>query len=187
MASDAEYLRDRTEVQFEVPVSQNYRYCVDTYNRMKATAQTFTSEQVGSGMRETDRPMTVWEGFFTKLITEDLGLSVPYFTTIRRELVRMECIRQLRRGGGSSPSQWELLQEPTEDLWHTAPAKRSQTNSKQDANAGQIGDLIRRVETLESHMQVLLQALTEGNAKVPFDEPKREGAGPKTYEYRDGG
>lgn len=184
MDSDAEYLSDRGEVQFEVPVSQNYRYCVETYAKMKATAQTYTSEQTGSGMRQLARPMTVWEGFFTKLITEDLGLSVPYYTAIRRELIRMECIRQLRRGGGSSPSQWELLREPTEELWHSAPPKRSQTNSKQDATAGQVGDLIKRIEVLEQHMEVIIAALADGSAKVPFDEPKREGAGPKQYEVR---
>lgn len=173
-----EYLRERGEVQFELPVSQNYQYCVDAYSLMKDNAQYYTAEQTGSVA------MTVWEGFFTKLITEDLNLSVPYFTTIRRELIRMECIRQLRRGGGSSPSQWELLRPPTEDLWHSAPPKRSQTNSKQEANAGQIGDLIKRLELLEQHVNVIIQALADGSAKVPFDEPKRQGAGPKQYEVR---
>jgi hypothetical protein len=181
MGNDAEYLSDRGEVKFEVPVSQNYRYCVDTYNRMAATAQTLSAQQTGSV------EMTVWEGFFTKLITEELNLSVPYYSTVRRELIRMECIRQMRRGGGSSPSQWELLQPPTEELWHNAPPKRAQTNSKQDATAGQVGDLIRRLERVEQNIEVILEALTGGGTKVPFDEPSREGAGPKQYEYRDGG
>jgi hypothetical protein len=181
MANDAEYLQDRHEVQFEVPVPQNYRYCVDTYERMRQTAQTLSAQQTGSV------EMTVWEGFFTKLITEELNLSVPYYSTIRRELIRMECIRQMRRGGGSSPSQWELLQPPTEELWHNAPPKRAQTNSKQDATAGQVTDLHKRLERLEEHMEVILSALTGGDVKLPFDGPKREGAGPKVYETRDGG
>lgn len=178
MVNDSEYLQDRGDVQFEVPVPQNYQYCKQVYQVMQNEARKFTAEQTGSV------PMVVWEGFFTKLITEDLGLSVPYFSMIRRELIRMECIRQLRRGGGSSPSQWELLQEPTEDLWHSSPAKRMQTNSKQEATASQVGDLIKRIELLEQHMEVLIQALADGSAKVPFDEPKREGAGPKQYEVR---
>lgn len=173
MANDSEYLSDRGEVQFEVAVSQNFRYCVQVYQVMK-------NESFYHG--ESDQ--TIWEGFFTKLITEDLGLSVPYYSTIRRELMRMECIRQLRRGGGSSPSQWALLHEPTEELWHNAPAKRMQTNSKQDATAGQVGDLIKRLERVEQFVETILQALTEGNAKLPFDGPKREGAGPKVYESR---
>lgn len=180
MGNDAEYLSDRGEVKFEVPVSQNYRYCVDVYERMKQTAQTLSAQQTGSV------EMTVWEGFFTKLITEELNLSVPYYSTVRRELIRMECIRQMRRGGGSSPSQWELLQPPTEELWHSAPPKRAQTHSKQDATAGQVGDLIKRLERLEDHMEVLLSALTGGDVKLPFDGPKREGAGPKVYEQRGG-
>lgn len=184
MDNDAEYLSDRGEVQFELPVSQNFRYCVDTYAKMKATAQTFTSEQAGASMRQLARPMVVWEGFFTKLITEEMGLSVPYYTVVRRELIRMECIRQLRRGGGSSPSQWELLREPTEELWHSAPPKRMLTNSKQDQTQGQVGDLNKRVERLEQHMEVLIAALADGSTKVPFNEPKREGAGPKQYETR---
>lgn len=178
MDTDAEYLRDRSEPQFEAPVSQNFQYCAQVYQVMKNESRKFTAEQTGSV------PMVVWEGFFTKLITEDLGLSVPYFTTIRRELIRMECIRQLRRGGGTSPSQWELLRPPTEELWHSSPAKRSQTNSKQDMTAGQVGDLNRRLEVLEEHMKVLIDALTAGNMKIAFDEPKREGAGPKVYEQK---
>lgn len=180
MGNDAEYLSDRGEVAFEVPVSQNYHYCVDTYSLMEERAQRFTAAQTGTVA------MVVWEGFFTKLITEELNLSVPYYTTIRRELIRMECIRQLRRGGGSSPSQWELLRPPTVELWHNAPAKRSQTNSKQEATAGQVGDLNKRVEVLEQHMKVLLEVLTSGGVKIPFDGPKREGAGPKQIEILEG-
>ena len=175
MANDSEYLRDRQEVKFEVPVSQNYRYCSNVYRVMKKES-----------FHHAESNQIIWEGFFTKLITEDLGLSVPYYSTIRRELIRMECIRQLRRGGGSSPSQWALLREPTEELWHNSPAKRMQTNSKQEQNAGQIGDLIKRLEILEQHMEVIIAALADGSAKVPFDEPKRQGAGPKVYEALEG-
>lgn len=178
MGNDSEYLRDRGEVTFEVPVPQNFQYCKQVYQVMQNEALSLSAEQTGSV------PMIVWEGFFTKLITEDLGLAVPYYSTIRRELMRMECIRQLRRGGGSSPSQWELLQAPTEELWHSSPAKRMQTNSKQDATAGQVGDLIKRLEVLEQHMEVIIAALADGSAKIPFDEPKRQGAGPKQYEMR---
>lgn len=61
--------------------------------------------------------MIVYEGMLTKLMTEELGLPVPYFTRIRGKLLGMGCIRQLRRGGGSSPSQWELIKEPSFEDW----------------------------------------------------------------------
>jgi hypothetical protein len=57
----------------------------------------------------------------TKLVCEDLGLAVPYYTAVTRKLKDMGCIRQLKRGGGSSPSQWELIREPTADLWNDLP------------------------------------------------------------------
>jgi len=60
--------------------------------------------------------MLVYEGHLTRLFTE-LRLSVPYYSSVTKELKRMGCIRQLRRGGGNSPSQWELIQEPTEELY----------------------------------------------------------------------
>lgn len=161
---------------YEVSVSQNFRYCCDVYKLMAEEAKDLNAEQTGTVA------MVVWEGFFTKLIVDRMGLSVPYYSTVRRELMRMGCIRQLRRGGGSSPSQWELLREPTEELWHNAPAKRSLANTKQDATASQVQDLARRLTRMEENFDVLMEALTEGSIKVAFDEPKREGAGPKQYE-----
>ena len=61
--------------------------------------------------------MVMYEGMFTKLVTETLGLPVPYYTKIRASLMAMGCIRPLRRGGGTSPSQWELITSPTPELW----------------------------------------------------------------------
>lgn len=70
------------------------------------------------------RTMIVWEGFLTRFITEELHLSVPYYSSVTQALKRMGCIRQLRRGGGTSPSQWELITEPTPALFeHAVPPK----------------------------------------------------------------
>jgi hypothetical protein len=71
--------------------------------------------------------MVVYEGMLTKLVTEDLGLPVPYYTKVRQFLMAMGCIRQLRRGGGSAPSQWELIREPTIDLWDDLTDDEPQT------------------------------------------------------------
>lgn len=163
---------------FEVSVSQNFKYSCQVYKVMEREAQYVKADDGKPGTT-----IHVWEGFFTKLITEQIGLSVPYYSTIRRELLRMGCIRQLRRGGGSSPSQWELLQPPTEELWHSAPAKKHQAGSKQAANEGQINDLVRRVNRMEENFEVLMEALASGNFKVAFDEPKPE----RNYEVINGG
>jgi hypothetical protein len=154
------------------PVAQNFRNCVEVYKIMASEADVLSAQQTGSV------PMTVWEGFTTKLIVERMGLSVPYYSSIRRELIRMGCIKQLRRGGGTSPSQWELLREPTEELWHNAPAKRTYASSMQDAAAQQIADIIRRLSRLEENFDVLVRAVAEHGGNVPFDEPK-----PNVHQY----
>ena len=66
--------------------------------------------------------MVVYEGMLTKLVTDpdSLNLPVPYYTRIRAKLLGMGCIRQLKRGGGTAPSQWELIREPNFDDWVAA-------------------------------------------------------------------
>lgn len=146
-------------------VSQVFRYCCDVYKIMDSEANTIRSDDPSGGS------MRVWEGFTTKLIRDRMGLSVPYYTAIRSNLLRMGCVRQLRRGGGSSASQWELIREPTEELWNTAPHKRSYSASKQDAALGQITDVVRRLTRLEQNFDTLIRAMAENGGRVPFDEP----------------
>lgn len=74
---------------------------------------------VWDAMREEATEMQdhlVYEGFLTKLF-EKCYLSVPYYTHVMDELQRMGCVVQLRRGGGSAKSQWELVQRPNPTLW----------------------------------------------------------------------
>lgn len=85
-----------------------FEHCVRTYKTMFAQAETRISDE-GS--------MVVYEGFITKLVTTELNYSVPYFTSIRRALLRMGCIRQLKRGGSTTPSQWEMVTEPTREAF----------------------------------------------------------------------
>jgi hypothetical protein len=70
-----------------------------------------------------DNPMMVYEGMLTTLFDE-LHLSVPFYTSVMGCLKRMGCVRQLRRGGGNSPSQWELITSPTEELFWRTKADR---------------------------------------------------------------
>lgn len=73
--------------------------------------------------------MIVYEGMLTRLVVEELGLPVPYYTKIRTSLISMGCIRQLKRGGGTSPSQWEIITEPNITLWEQIETTDKQNNS----------------------------------------------------------
>src|ERR1700712_664095 len=58
----------------------------------------------------------IWSGHLTKLFAE-LHLSVPYYTSVTRELKRMGCVQQKRRGGGNAPSEWYVLTAPSEEAF----------------------------------------------------------------------
>jgi len=121
------------------PMPQMYNHCVNVYEAMKATSQVVTEN--GSP------PRRIWVGFLTKLINDDLGLAVPYYSAVRNNLKRMGCIDQLQRGGGTHPSTWELIKNPTEQLFNDKGQIR--TNSKTSQLEGQIKDLSQRVQVLE--------------------------------------
>jgi hypothetical protein len=122
---------------------------------------------------EGDVPMVVWEGFLTKL-TRDLGLSVPYYSTVRGYLLEMGCMRQLRRGGGTTPSQWELIRPPTMELWKDLPDKPSgrlgnPTNTADPADVAtlkqRVNDLEATVETLKANFGTFIDLYNKGLKK----------------------
>src|ERR1700742_3987033 len=80
-----------------------FLHCSAVFEKMKAQSK---ARQV-----EGDHAL-VYEGFLTKLICEDLGLATPYYTSVMHYLKAMGCVRQLARGGGPTPSLWELMHEP---------------------------------------------------------------------------
>ncbi len=73
---------------------------------------------------ETEDEGLVYQGFLTKLILNNLSLSMPYYTKVTKELKRMGCIHQLRRGGSTTPSRWLLLREPTMQLYEDSKEAR---------------------------------------------------------------
>lgn len=152
---------------FEVTVPQNYNYCCKVYELMEAEQVPVKADD-GSLMR-------VWEGFFTKLITERLQLSVPYYSAIRGHLIRMGCIKQLRRGGGSSPSQWELLRPPSEALWHSAPVRKGHVTSRQEMSDSQINDLTKRMSRMEENFAILMQTLSTDSTHSTHSTFKKSG------------
>jgi hypothetical protein len=139
----------------ELPVL--YQYCRDVYDKMLAQAFKVGGRDGSDGY---EPEMIVYEGRLTDLITKEMHLSVPYYTHTMRELKRMGCVRQLRRGGGTSPSQWEMLHEPTPELWYadSGPIRQSQSDEKAILNqqirglSARVTALTEAVETLSAHV-----------------------------------
>lgn len=118
-----------------------YEHCCRTYSMMLSE-----STKVGH--------VVVYEGYLTRLITQKVMLSVPYYGKIRTLLLEMGCVRQLKRGGGNSPSQWELITEPTEELFRKAHA-----NNEAPQGETKIGKLSNRVTEAEQALSRALDRL----------------------------
>lgn len=140
----------------QLPVA--YEYCVRVYEAMTNEA---SLEELGTGYG--DEEGMVWDGFTTKLI-RDLGLPVPYYTKILGELQRMDCIRQLRRGGSTTTSRWLLLQEPTPELFLNSIQRKRQATSWREIVEQQIRDLTRQVGEMQDIVNALVEATNEKGA-----------------------
>jgi hypothetical protein len=111
--------------------------------------------------------MIVWEGFLTRFITEEMHLSIPYYSSVTLALKRMGCIRQLRRGGGSSPSQWELIREPTEERFNDTEPKKVAKVTKLTMLQEQINAQEVRIKALEDILETIIrEAEGEVNGRV---------------------
>lgn len=122
-----------------------YLHCLNTYRAMLSEA---TAKQDDAG-----NEIIVWEGFSTAFIQKKLNLSVPYYSGITKALKRMECIRQIKRGGGSAPSVWELITEPTEELYRNKMPKRVVQVDRVGMLQQQVSALSNRVGVLESALE----------------------------------
>jgi hypothetical protein len=123
-----------------------FEHCIDIWNAMNDRAEQVNIE---GQLRQ------VYSGYLTKLFQRK-GLSVPYYTSVMRCLQQMDCVRQLRRGGGNAPSMWLIVQEPTKELFEYARELHPVTRSKKAPDARmeqmqqQIQDLNRRISKLEN-------------------------------------
>ena len=103
------------DVDSKEPAPALFDQCLEVYVAM-------TEDAVMKEIAE-DQNGLVYTGFLTKLITRDLHFSNPYYTKITGRLKAMDCIRQLKRGGSTSPSVWLLMQEPTLEQFNEAKTK----------------------------------------------------------------
>lgn len=109
------------ESQDEDVLPAIFEHACNVYKKMEEDAKLIGDPDDGQFL--------IWEGHLTKLFAQ-LHLSVPYYTSVTRELKRMSCIRQRRRGGGNAASQWELLREPTEELYRDESTRTSGISSR---------------------------------------------------------
>ena len=129
-----------------------FDYCVQAYQAMVEEA---SYESLGAAYGDDEG--LVYDGYTTKLIA-GLGLPTPYYTKVFQELQRMDCARQLRRGGSTTTSRWLLLQEPTPELFTKMPDSPS-------AKAG-----YRRGSRLDNLEQRVKDLQEQINRYHPYEE-----------------
>jgi hypothetical protein len=95
----------------------------------------------------------VYEGYLTHLF-RDLGLPTPYYSSVMDRLKVMGCVRQLSRGGGSSPSRWELLQDPDFEDFQAAEDSNKKAPSRQEQLERYQAVMDRRLQKVERMLGV---------------------------------
>jgi hypothetical protein len=152
---------DELEVEQEAPLPALYEHCRTVYKLMEEEAKLIHPDQGGTTL--------VWEGHLTKLF-QRLHLSVPYYTSVTRELKRMGCVTQKRRGGGNAPSQWIILTEPTEELFRSNGNRTGYTHNKRrtrlDMLQQQVADLARSYAKIEADYDTIIEILQEREGNV---------------------
>ena len=122
-----------------------FEHCSKVYSAMHEEAKRVDTAEGG---------MIVYEGFLTALVTKKLNLSVPYYTSVMRVLKDMGCVRQLRRGGGTAPSQWMLIREPDEASFTQASPKKEKPKPDSPVGDQRFNDLNKRVNYLYSTLGI---------------------------------
>lgn len=153
-----------TEVEEQETLPAIFDHCKNVYARMEEEAQLVHIQGNYEGVPTIDGSELIWEGHLTKLFAA-LHLSVPYYTKVTRELKRMGCIRQRRRGGGNASSQWVILTEPTEELWcsdnNRTTNLASKKSSKVDMLEQQVKDLATLCQKISSDYDTIIDVLAE--------------------------
>lgn len=128
-----------SEQEMEAPAAV-FRHSETVYNEMAAQASVIEAEDVA---------MLVYEGKLVELVTETCKLSVPYYTKVTQALRGMGCARQLRRGGGNSPSQWELIEAPTIEKYEEYMGLVDPPDNTEYAPMQLVLDLASRIKRIE--------------------------------------
>jgi len=126
-----------------------YRHALDLYRLLDAGAEIQTIE----GM-----PRKIWTGHMTKMVTQTLGLSLPYYTKILTLLKAAGSIQQLQRGAVTTPSVWLLLQQPTIELFDAVALQgplQTTARLRGQVQDQRVKDVNTRVNELEDRVALL--------------------------------
>jgi hypothetical protein len=137
-------------------VPADFRHSEAVWERMYREATVVPSSTEG------EAPMLVYEGFLSRLITAPenqggLNLSNPYYSKCTTILTRMGCVRQLKRGGGSGTSQWQLLDKPKLEVYFDKVQKRGVGSGRKNKTA-QLEDQLMSVISRQNRLEELLVA-----------------------------
>ena len=153
--SNPDLMANEDDIEELPPLPVLYDHCLKVYEEMEGRSELITSEE---------HEMVVYEGHLTTLF-RDLRMSIPYYTHVTRELKRMGCIVQLRRGGGNAPSQWELRTAPTATLYRTGFSRKPHKSEVKFRSMEQkIRDLTKRITDLEHVHTSTLHGKAQPNA-----------------------
>lgn len=136
-----------TELRDEAPEAL-FSHCQSVYQAMLQNAHKETHEE-GDMLVS----VIVYRGMLTQLVTGTLHLSVPYYSWVTQSLKKMGCVRQIKRGGGTSPSEWELIKEPTLELFEATREKKLRKPDRYGQLQGQFDALNRRVQAIEKFLE----------------------------------
>lgn len=134
------------------PTPTLFEHCVTVYNEMAAQA------------RDENDDGLIYEGHTTKLFNQ-LGLSAPYYTAVLTRLKKMNCIIQLRRGGGSATSRWRLVNEPQEESFLSFESLNVVPKGKWAATDQLVRHAHRRIDELVEQFGILAEIIEELNAR----------------------
>lgn len=114
-----------------------FDHCCNVFDAMRQQAK---AEKQGPDKQH----VLVFTGYTTRLF-QQLQLPGPYYSSVLQRLQAMGCIAQLSRGGGSAPSRWSLLDDPTLEQFQATEPEHKQT----------------RLDALEERVALLEQAVGE--------------------------
>lgn len=121
-----------------------YNHCERVYEAMLQAAETTKLE---------GKDVATWEGHTTKLFQE-LGLTVPYYTSVTQKLQAMGCLIQLHRGGGGGMSKWALIYPPTEEIFNNSKDRVRSKPTAKDQWEQRLRDLSAVLQEITSNFEV---------------------------------
>jgi hypothetical protein len=104
----------------------------------------------------------VWTGNLTALF-KNLGLHIPAYTEVRKLLINAGAIRQQKRGGGGSPSQWiiDKTSLETDELWY-GQGELNKDKDKPEPIQQRYNDMNHRLNVLERKVEELYAVIRAG-------------------------